>query len=82
MKIQELKKALEQVKGQIAELERICKVEREKYMRESNDKRESQGKLEDCNKIIHEQNAELQKIRKLLDEAKQDMDLLLVCYLR
>ena len=74
--IDQLKKALAVVKAQTAELERTSEEERDKHKRESNDK------LADCNKIIHEQNAELQKVRKLLDETKEKVDQLLVVVFR
>ncbi len=70
--IDQLKKALAVVKSQTVELERTSEQERDKHKRESNDK------LADCNKIIHEQNAELQRIRKLFDDAKEEIDRLLV----
>ncbi len=64
-KIRELKRCLEAVKEQAAELERTCQQEKDRL------RLEYTGKLDECNKTMREQAAELQRTRKQLDDSQQ-----------
>ena len=66
-KILELKKHLDNVKIQARELEKENKNENNKI------KIHYTNKLSECTKLMQEQSNELQKLRKILEETRQDL---------